>query len=395
MTGRIVLTGAASGIGRAAAELFAAAGHPCLLLDRDGARLAEVVAALPGGTERHTGLAVDLTDPAAFAEVAKAAGGPVAAIINNAGMSDPSGVPLAEQSAEQGARLFALNLDAPQRLVAALSDLLEPGARIVNVSSGAGLRAIPHRGAYSPTKAGLIAMSRALAKARPDLCVTVLCPGFVRTDLVEQLIGEGRLDPASATAKIPMARMASPTEMARGLVFLASPDAAPLSGSFVALDGASWVFGGSVRFSNEGAPELAVWAEGTRYLVQNDAELTALLPAEGAYEAQIRCLDAGACYAGLHAAAQAFVKPGSRPASLTLVLPPEPADWAGAADHAAAKMAVATLACEFGASGLRINALQVAPQISAEEVAGVLLWVAGVEAQFLSGQVLDLGSVAA
>lgn len=392
MSGRIVLTGAASGIGRAAAELFAAAGHACLLLDRDGPRLSEVVAALPGGAERHIGLALDLTDPAAFAEVAKMAGS-VAAIINNAGMSDPSGVPLAEQSPEQGARLFALNLEAPLRLVEALSDRLEPGARIVNVASGAGLRAIPFRGAYSPTKAALIAQSRALAKARPDLCVTVLCPGFVRTDLVEALIAEGRIDPASATSKIPMARMASPTEMARGLTFLASPEAAPLSGSFVALDGASWVFGGSIRFNNQGAPELAVWAEGTKYLVQNEPELAAYLPQDGAYEAQIRCLDAGACYAGLHQAAADFVKAGSRPASLTLVLPPVPADVQGAADHAAAKMAVATLACEFGATGLRINALQVAPHISAQEVAGVLHWVAGVEAQFLTGQVLDLGSL--
>src|SRR5690606_4018111 len=144
------------------------------------------------------------------------------AILNNAGATESSTLPLVEQDTERLERLLALNLAAPAAVVDACSHLLKPGARVVNVASGAGLAAIPWRGAYSPSKAGLIAQTFALAEARPDLCVSVLAPGFVRTELVEGLIQAGRLKPEGAVAKIPLGRMAAPAEMAQALFFLAS-----------------------------------------------------------------------------------------------------------------------------------------------------------------------------
>ncbi|MGN5479321.1 SDR family NAD(P)-dependent oxidoreductase [Cupriavidus basilensis] len=149
---------------------------------------------------------IDLTDAVAIGTLTERTG-PLDALVNNAGMSDRTNLPVVE-AGEDWQALLALNLEAPARLVDALSPRLAAGARVVNVASGAGLRAIPWRGAYSASKAGLIGMSRALARERPDLQVSVLCPGFVRTELVDRLIAAGRLDPARVTAKIPLGRMA-------------------------------------------------------------------------------------------------------------------------------------------------------------------------------------------
>ncbi|MDB5895786.1 MAG: fabG 3, partial [Rhodoferax sp.] len=162
----VLITGAASGIGRAASQLFARAGWLCVLVDRDKKSLDRLVDRLPG--TGHVIRHVDLTDPVQITGLGR--GLPqLDALVNNAGLSDDTGLALAEQSSAQVDRLLALNLDAPAAVFTACSLLLQPGARIVNVASGAGLRATPWRGAYSASKAGLIAQTRALAGLRPDL----------------------------------------------------------------------------------------------------------------------------------------------------------------------------------------------------------------------------------
>jgi NAD(P)-dependent dehydrogenase (short-subunit alcohol dehydrogenase family) len=244
----VLITGAASGIGRQAARRFAGAGWRCMLVDCNADALSDLSAALPVAAHgAHLTRAADLTDAAQILALAQGAP-PLDALINNAGMSDARNIPLAEQNAAQLAQLLALNLAAPAALVEAFAPLLRSGARIVNVASAAGLRAIPWRGAYSPSKAGLIAQSHALAQAWPDWCVSVLCPGFVRTELVDALIAEGRLTLAGAAGKTPLGRMASPAEMAEALYFLASTGAAPLSGQVLSVDGGSSVYGGSRSF---------------------------------------------------------------------------------------------------------------------------------------------------
>ena len=175
----VLITGAASGIGRDAARRFAAAGWQCVLVDHNEQALHALGRTLPSpASAAHVLRTVDLTDAEQVASLRD--GTPALdAILNNAGMSDASNTPLAEQAPAQMARLLALNLAAPAALVDACTHLLKPGARIVNVASGAGLHAIPWRGAYSPSKAGLIAQTRALAATRPDWCVTVLALSLI------------------------------------------------------------------------------------------------------------------------------------------------------------------------------------------------------------------------
>ncbi|MGK6306647.1 SDR family oxidoreductase [Variovorax sp. DT-64] len=396
----VLITGAASGIGRDTARLFAGAGWQCVLVDNNEQALYPLGQSLPSPASAthvaHVLRTVDLTDPEQIASLRE--GTPeLDAIINNAGMSDTSNTPLAEQGQAQMGRLLALNLAAPAAVVDACTQLLKPGARIVNVASGAGLHAIPWRGAYSPSKAGLIAQTLALAKARPDWCVTVLAPGFVRTELVDGLIRAGRLKPEAAVAKIPLGRMAAPEEMARALYFLASAGARPLSGQVLAVNGGSSIYGGSQPF----APA-TLDPQPFDTPVQLEVRGADAAPWQGvahASEAGPRyaaCLDlsplhceAGCLLQAVHAAAAGFAARYARQAGLTVLLPAAQATrWQEAGDAAAARMLVSTLACEWGSRALRINALEVPRGVDPDALHPLLRFVCGSAAQYLTGQTL-------
>lgn len=396
----VLITGAASGIGRDTARLFASAGWQCVLVDHNGPALNAVGSSLPtAAAAQHVLRVIDLTDAGQIATLRD--GTPALdAIVNNAGMSDTSNTPLVDQSPAQMGRLLALNLTAPAAVVAACAGLLKPGARIVNVASGAGLRAIPWRGAYSPSKAGLIAQTKALAHAHPEWCVTMLCPGFVRTELVDALIQAGRLKPEGAVSRIPLGRMAEPQEMAQALYFLASPGAAPLSGQALSVDGGSSVYGGSQPLP---ATQLGVQPCDTALrleVVGGDAapwQAVGHAPKGGPHHTA--CLDLSAQHAApgallqaVQSAATRFANRHTQQASLTLLLPAEtPTDWQAAGDHAAARMLVSTLACEWGSRALRINALVVPADVTPLALHPLLRYVCGASAQFLTGQTLVCG----
>lgn len=465
----VLLTGAASGIGRATAWRLARLGRRCVLVDRNaealegllaalraggsgalatndeseaadalgtvvmgggvlgaegsGVRVAAVSAPLPNAPAtakvEHLARVADLTDPDQINALANDMP-PLDAIINNAGMTDASNLPVVEQAEHDWQRLLDLNLHAPPRLLRALQSRLTPHARIVNVASGAGLHAIPLRGAYSPSKAGLIALTQALARARPDLRVSVLCPGFVQTELVDGLIASGRLDPVRAVAKIPLGRLARPEELACALAFLASPDAAPLSGGRLSVDGGSSVFGGSQAYApNAIAPvpcdtRLALTVHGDWPVMgdtqahEHEHERESEHEHEHAEEHAQKHEQARDGYPAVIDTTVLASPPGGRlaavlavarlhgmggmdgkPSSLTLLLPRvEQADWEHAGDDAAARMLIATLACEWGPRARRINAVEVAPARPDPELWPLLRFVAGAQAQYLTGQTL-------
>lgn len=393
----VLITGAASGIGRDTARLFAGAGWQCVLVDHNEQALHPLGQSLPSpASAAHVLRTIDLTDPEQIASLGE--GTPALdAIINNAGMSDTSNTPLVEQGQAQMGRLLALNLAAPAAVVDACAPLLKPGARIVNVASGAGLHAIPWRGAYSPSKAGLIAQTQALAKARPDWCVTVLAPGFVRTELVDGLIQAGRLKPEGAVAKIPLGRMAAPEEMAQALYFLANAGAQPLSGQVLAVNGGSSIYGGSQPFAPATLDPLPLDLPVQLEVCGGDgAPWQAVAQAQTADLHYAACLDLSPLHcepAGLllavHAAAARFAARYTQQASLTVLLPADKVvRWQDAGDAAAARMLVSTLACEWGGRALRINALQVPSAVDPVALHPLLRFVCGSGAQYLTGQTL-------
>lgn len=401
----MLITGAASGIGKATAELFAHQGWRCVLLDRDLERLQQLQAQLVSlQPQAHLCHALDLTDPAGI-EALGADLPELDALINNAGMSHSGASALATVDDDVPARLLALNLAAPARMVQACTQWLRSGARIVNIASGAGLRAIPHRGLYSPSKAGLLAQTRALAQARPAWTVTALAPGFVRTELVQQLIDSGKLHPAAAVSKIPLGRMAESREMAQALYFLAAQSPSLLSGHTLSVCGGSSVYGGSQPLPK---------AEYACMLPDTPLRLTILGSLPPTWQMAAQCseattahssipvyngyLDGSACMvadgqvlqAVQQAAAHFLQQQPKGPASLTLLLPSRQVPWEQAGDKAAARMLVSTLAAEWGAQGLRINAIEGADHVSADQAWPLLQFMAGAGAQYLTGQTLRL-----
>ncbi|MGE8658395.1 MAG: SDR family NAD(P)-dependent oxidoreductase [Achromobacter sp.] len=381
----VLLTGAASGIGRATARRLARGGRRCVLVDRNAEALASLADEL-GAT--HVLRVADLTDPAQIAALAEGLP-PLHALINNAGMTDDSNQPIIGLAPAGWQRLLDLNLHAPGRLPLALRERLVPGARIVNVASGAGLRAIPWRGAYSPSKAGLIAQTRAMAKAFPAWRFTVLCPGFVRTELVAGLIAAGRLDPARAVAKIPLGRLGEPEDIGCALAFLASAESASLTADLLAVDGGSSVFGGSQAYApSPHAPmacdtPLALRVRGPWDGPRQDA-------AEGypaLLDTRVLASPPGRRLEAIVQAARQAAPDG--PGSLTLLLPRDQDEtWEGAGERAAARMLIATLACEWGPKAARINAVEVPAGTDPATCLPLLRFVAGAQAQYLTGQTL-------
>jgi len=235
---KVLITGAASGIGLACARLFAAQGAKVALLDVNAAGLARAAEACGG-----VPIVVDLLDAAATAaavEAAAAAMGGLDGLVNSAGLATLG--PLAELSLADWSRTVAVNLTAPFVICkAALPWLTAAGGTVVNIASGAGL--LPSGGgstAYSGSKGGLIAFTKALAaELAPTVRANVVCPGLVKTPMTE-FVFEGYEDrplEAPAVARYAMRRPADPVEIANGCLFLTSAESSYVTGSTLAIDG--------------------------------------------------------------------------------------------------------------------------------------------------------------
>ncbi|OZO45714.1 short-chain dehydrogenase, partial [Pseudomonas fluorescens] len=104
---------------------------------------------------------------------------------------------------------------------------------------------LPRRNAYGAAKAGIIAMTRSMGSewGEKGIRVNAVAPGYVRTALVEKLIGDGLLDPATLIGRTPLGRMLEPSEIAEAVYFLASPAASAITGTVLSVDGGWNAFG--------------------------------------------------------------------------------------------------------------------------------------------------------
>jgi short-subunit dehydrogenase len=181
MTPVVVITGASSGIGEATARHLAQARDArCVLVARRAERLEQLVADIGGGASF---VAVDVTEPDAPARIRDHVGDDVDVLVNNAGAAWRE--PFAEGGWEDMRRTMELNFNAPVRLTEALLPALRRRhGSIVNLASVAGRVARPRTGAYSASKAALIAWTDALRaeEAENGLHVGAVLPGFVKTE---------------------------------------------------------------------------------------------------------------------------------------------------------------------------------------------------------------------
>jgi NAD(P)-dependent dehydrogenase (short-subunit alcohol dehydrogenase family) len=233
LEGKVALvTGATSGIGRAAAVQLAAQGATVIVHGRDAARGAEVVAEIEnaGGSARFVG--ADLGEPAEALLLAEEVGD-VDILVNNAGFAWFG--PSAGLDAKTLDRLFAANVQAPYLLVSVLAPKMvaRGDGVIINVASRAGTMGQPNTAAYGATKAALASFARSWAAeyGPAGVRVNAVSPGPVYTNAAKREL----FDALGETTAL--GRAAEPQEVADVIGFLASPRASYLTGANIAVDG--------------------------------------------------------------------------------------------------------------------------------------------------------------
>ncbi len=240
LAGKVALvTGGASGIGRATALLMAQEGARVVVADRDGEGAARTAAAITqaGGTAR--GHAADVTDEAqvaAMVEAALSAYGALDCAFNNAGVAPSEAQPLAEISAEEWGRVININLTGVFLCMKHEIPAMRGSGAIVNTASIAGRIALPKAGAYVAAKHGVIGLTKvaALDHAKDGVRVNAVCPGYVETPLASRGI-ERRRD--AILARVPLGRIGTVEEIAEVVVWLCSDHARFVTGEAIAADG--------------------------------------------------------------------------------------------------------------------------------------------------------------
>jgi NAD(P)-dependent dehydrogenase (short-subunit alcohol dehydrogenase family) len=242
LSGQVALiTGAASGIGRASALAFAGAGAHVSLVDIDGGGLTGTAAAARQLGVRAETIEADVTDLAAVtAAVARTVEvfGRLDAAHNNAGVPGPY-VPLDEYSEDDFLRVLQVDLVGVWRCMRAEIRQMraQRSGAIVNTSSMLGAAAMPDNSAYIAAKHGVQGLTRAAAVelGGTGIRVNAIAPGVTRTGMTSAVSNE-------LLRSVPLGRIAEPEEIAEAVVWLCSPAASYITGSVLAADG-GWLAG--------------------------------------------------------------------------------------------------------------------------------------------------------
>lgn len=244
---RILVTGAASGIGLETARLLSASGAILVLMDRDE-QLLDGVASELGAVTRVGGDVTCEADCENMVAVVRRATGGIDGMVHSACVSD------------RVSKAFDIEIDEWQHIVdvtlrgtflacrAAARIMLEQKyGSIVALSSIRGLIGSPRRHAYGPAKAAVSMMAKNLACewSLHGVRINAVAPGFIRTPMTDRLIAEGKIDEIVLNERTPMGRMGQPVEIARSIAFLLSDWSSYITGVTLPVDGGWVAYGGA------------------------------------------------------------------------------------------------------------------------------------------------------
>ncbi|HEX6063028.1 MAG TPA: 3-oxoacyl-[acyl-carrier-protein] reductase [Longimicrobiales bacterium] len=238
LTGQVALvTGGSRGIGKAICERLAAEGARVAVVARDATRAEEAAASLAG--DGHKGYACDVADSAAVDALIKQAEqdlGPLDILVNNAGVTADNLLVRIDDAAWQ--KVIDTNLKGAFNLTraAARGMMRRRKGRIINITSVVGLTGNAGQANYAASKAGLIGLTKAVAKelASRNVLVNAIAPGFIETEMTAELSEAAR---TGLLAQIALGKLGKPEDVAAVVQFLSGPDAGYITGQVLVVDG--------------------------------------------------------------------------------------------------------------------------------------------------------------
>lgn len=246
MSGKVVLvTGGASGIGAATAQMLASLGAKVVIADRNAEALAEAKEPV-GAVATVTGDVTQADDADRMVDDTVKALGRLDFLVHAAGIGDDH-MPVHEQDPERWRQVVDVNLLGSYLMsrAAGKAMLAQRGGAIVMISSIVGMDAFPGRSAYGVAKAGVIHLTKTLGCEWGGSGVRVNCisPAYTRTPMVRSLLERKVFDPSLIERRTALGRFAEPEEMARAIIFLLSPWASYITGVNLPVDGGWSAYG--------------------------------------------------------------------------------------------------------------------------------------------------------
>jgi len=244
LAGQVALvTGATRGIGEAIAAALAAAGATVIGTATTDEGAAKIASRIEGAGQRGTGIRLDVSDgaavDAAIADI-ETRFGAITILVNNAGITRDN--LLLRMKDDEWDAVMATNLKPAFRLAKAVLRGMMKGrqGRIIQIGSVVGTSGNPGQANYAAAKAGLIGFTKSLAQEIGSRNITVNCvaPGFIDTDMTRALTDAQR---QALLGQIPLGRLGTPADIASAVVFLASPQAAYITGATLHVNGGMYM----------------------------------------------------------------------------------------------------------------------------------------------------------